>query len=66
MSNRSMEERFETPNVKGEWEASSVRVPSHVSSAADFRRFVAEMNKRAKDQGEFVRYRSIESEDAFP
>ncbi len=62
---RLMQERFETENVKGEWEPSAVRVPAHVVTDGDFRRFVAELNKRAKVEGEFVRYRSVENEDCF-
>lgn len=64
-SRRIIQERFKTPDVKGEWEDSFVLVPTHVSTDADFRRFVAELNRDARNSGEFVRFRSVEREDVF-
>ncbi len=56
MTDRKIEERFDTPDVKGEWEPCT-RVK--VVDLGDVKAWVRAANKKARLDGEFVRFRSI-------
>ncbi len=63
MSNRRIEERAEFPNgIKTEWEPSRVKViGSHPHTT---REQVKELNRKAKQDGSYLRYRSVEVEES--
>ncbi len=58
MSSRLVEERFETPDVKSEWEPCT-RVNVRYLSEAEIKAWVREANKRAKREQEYVKFRSV-------
>ena len=66
MAERRLEERFEAPDggVIGEWEPST-RVDVTRRSSLEIRRIVRNLNEKAKQDGEYVRFRSVAEEDAF-
>lgn len=66
MSNRVLQERCVFPNgISTDWDVSTVQVPHNGWGMDDkaWSRFVRDLNAKAKADGDFTRFRSVEVDD---